>query len=499
MRIVYAGHAGTAHTEAWLGFLTELGQASFIDIDMLATASMDGFDLLVVDAAWNHAVPDGLTLAQLGLPTVLVGTYGVRVGDALHLKFGSNYGCMCLHEDAIAWDDAHPAFAGLADAIEAKAPPSNFAAFSAILDVPALVPALQVLSEPIDEPGQVTVGFGFLDSPECEIIAGGFNDKTQAHFAIARQGRFLQWGFSGSPSQYTPQGRALLANCLRYLAPFADDPVREFRTSAPRQVLRMLLSMEGWRGIGLPAEMSALMMEKYLRMQFAGEVPAAGHRGRQELMSWLDAHMRYLRNDGVGWLVDVDAQALGLAIDDLALLDACLATPDERAARLWQRYTGRALADVARERVWLGWHRAHLYFTDWGGYRWVSMLDAPNPVLPATTPVLAEAGALLSAARYGDTIKAILLLELPPGFHAYAPGSSDGLPLTLSPGPGFEWLDEPQLESFDGHLSGEVSAMLTMHGTGDELAVSVRLQLCDSLTCLMPQTLELRCQIQNGA
>jgi hypothetical protein len=290
-----------------------------------------------------------------------------------------------------------------------------------------------------------------------------------------------------------------LANCLRYVTAFADDPVREFRTTAPRQVLRMLLSMEGWRGIGLPAEMRALMIEKYLRMQFAGEIPAACFGERTERMAWLDTHLPHLRNDGYGWLVDTDARALGKAIDDLALLDTCLATPDERAARLWQRYTGRTLADVAGECAWLARHREHMYFTDWGGYRWVSLLDAPSPIAPAAVPVLGEAGGLLSAARYGDDIKAMLLLELPPGFHAYAPDSGEGLPLVLTPGPGFEWQEEPRLEASGGRLSGQVTAMLTLRGEGDELAVSMRLQLCDSLTCLMPQTLDLRCQIQKVA
>jgi hypothetical protein len=216
-------------------------------------------------------------------------------------------------------------------------------------------------------------------------------------------------------------------------------------------------------------------------------------------MAWLNAHMPYLRNDGQGWLVDTDAHALGLAIDDLALLEACLTTPDERAARVWRRYTGRALTDVDCERAWLTRHREHLYFTDWGGYRWVSLLDTPSPIRPTVERTIPQATGILGAAHYGDRIKAMLLLEIPPGFHAYAPGSNEGLPLSLTPGSGFELLDEMTLGATGGHLSGAVSAMFTLRGEGDELTVSLQLQLCDSLTCLMPQVLELRCPVQVGA
>lgn len=496
MHIAYAGQAGTPHTEAYLRFLCERGRVTFVAVDALATTDLSRFDLLIVDAAWRHPVPSGLTLEHLGLPTVLVGNFGVKVGDQLHLKFGSKYGCMCLGEDAIVWDDSHLVFEGLADTIVAKEPPPNFQYFASILDVPPLVPTLRVLRDTIDTPGQVTAGFGFLDSPECEIIAGGFNEKTQAHFAVARQGRFLHWGFSGSPEQYTPQGRRLLANCLHYLAHFANDPVRAFRTTAPRAILRFLLSMEGWRGIGLPLEMRASMAEQFLRTLFAMEIPAAVYGELPERLAWLEAHMPYLRNDGRGWLLDVDAQVLGLAIDDTALLEVCLSAPGEHTARIWQRYTGRTMTSVEGERTWLAKHRAHLYFTDWGGYRWVSLLEAPAPLPPPVAETIPEASGTLGAARYGDDIKAMLLLELPPGFHAYAPDSSEGLPMSIAPGPGFELLGGLELHATEGRLSGAVPVMFASRGEGDELSVSVRLQLCDSLTCLMPQTLELRCPIQ---
>lgn len=496
MKYAYAGRAGTEHTAAYLHFLSGLGRASFVDIDTLADADLDGFDLLIVDAEdWRHPQPAGVTREHLRLPTVLVGNHGVHLAEQLQLKFGSNYGCMCLGVEAIAWDATHPVFEGLAEYIVATPTPAHFLAFSPVLEVADTLPVLRVLGEDIGVPGQVTAGFGFLDSPDCEILAGGFNEKTIAHFSIARQGRFLHWGFSGSPDQYTEEGRRLLANCLRYLAGFADDPVRTSRTSDPRVILRFLLGLEGWRGIGLPAEMRTPMAQRFLQGLFAMPVPAAAFGERAERLAWFDANAAFLRNDGAGWYLDEDAQALGLAIDDPALLEACLANPDERAGRVWQRYTGRTAEDLQRERAWLSHHRKHLYFTDWGGYRWVSLLEPAQPIPPAARPVPAEAIATVGAARYGDVIKGMILLEIPPGFHAYAPGSEEGLPLRLDAGEGFELLGGLHVEARDGHVSGHAALLFEARGAGDQLSLSLCLQLCDSLTCLMPQTLELHCPI----
>ena len=453
-------------------------------------------NLLVVDAGWQHEAPPGLSLERLAAPTVLVGTFGAKVGDSLHLKLGRNYGCMCLGGDAIVWNAAHPVFSGLAGCLAEKAPPANFRAYSSILDVPDAVSTLRVLRDPIGKPGYVTAGFGFLDSPECEILAGGFNEKTQEHFAIARQGRFLQWGFAGSPDDYTDEGRMLLANCLRYIRRFGGDPVREFRTTSPRAILMMLIAMEGWRGIGLPREFSDAMQMEFLQNLFVGEIPEAMFGERAQRVAWFRANEPFLRNEGDGWFVDREAQQLGLGNHTIAMLDACLSRPDGAASSLWLRYTGRSLDDVDRERVWLAEHYRYLYFTDWGGYRWASTLDPPQPLLPRAAPRVPEPKAILTAARYENRINAILLLDIPTGFHAYAPGATDGLPLSLKIGEGFELIEDLQIsQPSEEHIQGAAVIRFSARGNLDVLHASLRVQLCDSLACLPPQILTLRCAL----
>lgn len=501
MRLMYAGEAGTVHSQAYMKFLGEIGETTFVDVAEVASTDLSGVAVLVVDAPWQHPQPEGVTLEHLSVPAVLVGTYGVKLGESLHLKLGTNYGCMCLAEDAVVWDAAHPVFAGVSAAVVEKPTPPQFLgeASKAILDVRETLPALRVLREPIGIAGQVTAGFGFADSPDCEVIAGGFNDKTQEHFAIGRQARFLQWGFAGSPDDLTPEGRFLLASCIRYITRFADDPVRAFRTAPARPILQMLLALEGWRGTGLPAEMQAAVAQSSLSRIFAGTAPAAAGGERAERLAWYDEHAPYIRNDGAGFYVDTDAQALGFPTNDPAFLEACLKSPDERTARLWERYTGRPLEDVAMEAVWLAGRREHLYFTDWGGFRWVSALDAPAPIPPAQEVVAPLVSGHLGAARYGDEVRAMLVLEIPAGHHAYAPGATDGLPLEVGLEAGFELLDVQLPPTEDGHLLGQVTAIVVAKGSGTELAVRIRAQLCDDLTCYAPQTLELRCPIAEGA
>lgn len=495
MRMVYAGKSSSAQAEAYASLLSEIGDVSVIDVDELASADLSGAHVLVVDASHTHAVPSGLTLKKLVPPTVLIGNFGVKIGDALDLKFGSHYGCMCLDSDAIVWDTTHPVFSGLAPHLVEKPVPENFLHHKSYLTVPDRVATLRVLQDVGEEPGQVTTGLGFLDSPDCEVIAGGFNEKSHEHFAVARQGRFLHWGFSGAPNKLTTAGRALFIACLRYITLFADDPVREFRTTPSRQILQSQLAYEGWRGIGLPPEMSGMMITSFLKGIFARGIPVALFGDKAKRLAWYDEHAPYLRNEGAGWFVDEDARSLGLPNNDLAMLDACLKAGDERAARLWQRYTGRSLDDVRAERAWLDVHRAHLYFTDWGGYRWVSELNEPSPKPPLAHAARPAAAASMGAARYGGHIKVALQIQIPAGYHAYAPGSDQGLALAVLPADGFELVGELELEPSDGYPVGQVFGRCSVRGSGDELVLKLRVQLCDILTCLPPQTLDLRCPI----
>jgi hypothetical protein len=67
----------------------------------------------------------------------------------------------------------------------------------------------------------VSPSSGFLDSPDAEIIAVGFNlAKEYGAIGIGRQADFLQWGYGDPPSQMTEAGRRLFINCIHYIHRF---------------------------------------------------------------------------------------------------------------------------------------------------------------------------------------------------------------------------------------------------------------------------------------
>ncbi len=67
----------------------------------------------------------------------------------------------------------------------------------------------------------VSPSFGFLDSPDAEIIAIGLDlAKEYGAIGIGRQANFLQWGYGDPPSQMTEAGRRLFLNCIHYIHRF---------------------------------------------------------------------------------------------------------------------------------------------------------------------------------------------------------------------------------------------------------------------------------------
>ncbi len=66
----------------------------------------------------------------------------------------------------------------------------------------------------------VADSYGFTDSPDAEIIAGGLNMKSPDSVAIGRHGNFLLWGFYASPSDLTPEARKCFVNAICYIKQF---------------------------------------------------------------------------------------------------------------------------------------------------------------------------------------------------------------------------------------------------------------------------------------
>ena len=511
MKILYIGQPTTDRAATWTRFLDEHGHSTTTtSVADIGSIDFSDVDLAIVDGEGYDAPqpPDELQLQDLPRPTVLVAGIGGKVSDAIGLKLGWQFGCLCLNHQAIITEDsrAHPIFHGPHPVPQISTEridvPEMLRTMERTMDIPDALEVATVYEPTAQEiadgamPGLVSTSSGFLDSPDCEHILGGINSKAPGYNAVARQGRFLQWGFAGEPTRFTDLGRALFLNALEYVATFAEAPVEALvMQQHPRVMLHHTLGI-----LDRPEIPDAL---GYVRSQFGGTAPLGIGTTSESSLRWYQENAGYLRFTGTGsdgrYSIDEDLVTLGVANDDPALLELLAAdldrddTTGKVARRLWTRYLRREVADVDEERAWFTEHRGRLFFSDWAGYRWIARDDLPVFQVPRLRT--AEAGNAylwLSASRDGSRIDVSVHIALRPGDYVYAPGASDGVPTTV------EVVSEHQVlipasfpEAAQHHLPGHVVIPLAVTGENDTVEVSVRLQVCNAQSCTIPMTASL--------
>jgi hypothetical protein len=116
---------------------------------------------------------------------------------------------------------------------------------------------------------------------------------------------------------------------------------------------------------------------------------------------------------------------------------------------------------------------------------------AGSPVYPVdeqdTDPVDV---ACLAKAQPDGSVALELRLRLQDGWYAYPPGSSEGVPVSLSVRPDSGYVVTAPLvaDSDDGHLTGRAVLTAAAVGTGDDVRMDVTVQVCDGSVCLAPRT-----------
>lgn len=73
--------------------------------------------------------------------------------------------------------------------------------------------------------GMVTREWGYLDSPDTEIISGGESAKSYGAISIGRHANFLHWGFSASPADMTEEAKPVFLNAVVYISKFAGHHI----------------------------------------------------------------------------------------------------------------------------------------------------------------------------------------------------------------------------------------------------------------------------------
>jgi hypothetical protein len=333
-------------------------------------------------------------------------------------------------------------------------------------------------------PGMVADGRGFADSPDCEVISGGLNGKSLNAVAIARQASFLFWGFDSPPSNATDSAKLAFVNGIVYISKFDGAPV----------LARTVAMSREW-----------------------------AHLQAKDLIG-PDSYP-FLRSQGRGFVVDEDAKALGLPNNSLDLIEKCVALLEkgedvERAQRLLERYTPFMYTQAIEWRRWLDSSRDDLFFTDVGGFKWLSKagpeesvkkqmlaLDVPvNDVEPVNMVASIVAD---PSPQPGSTVLLAVRASIADGWHVYAtspqnsPYPAARFEVELHPGAGFvdeEWT-LPKHEPMEGYedttvYRGDVVFLRRVRlpdqidGTL-EFPVTVNWQACDPLRCLPPGTMSL--------
>ena len=443
----------------------------------------------------------------------------------------------------------HPIFQGplpIELELEEVPTPPKYKYYELMEDVPDTMTTVKVLKKEWDtlnlpvgsrpdngEPGVVTTGDGFLDSPDTEWIAGGMHLKGPDYFSIGRQGRLLQWGFYGTPDEMTETGQRLLINAVHYIHGFRDHPILTTREARPREGLATTLALrdvyesEDMKEFYDTPEKVKEAQDRSLAFSFGDAVPEAARGDREERQAWYAENEPYLYWDGarIGseyggkayfrldgrYRIDEDARALGIANNDPALLERAVAdlregVEPERAQRLLTRYTGLSHDSADEWQGWLDETGDALFASDWGGYRFRQAGGAGEPDVRGSSRFAVDGGELedlsvtvspavevtMSTTTDGDATLAVLDFRLEPGFWIYAPGSDAEFKFGVRAPAGFglQVADDPVLPKVDGQgrMHGDFRVEVPLEGHGNVATLLVDYQACDETLCHFPVT-----------
>jgi len=215
------------------------------------------------------------------------------------------------------------------------------------------------------DPGMVSDPYGLGDSPDTEMISSGVNSKGPEAVAIARQGNYLLWGFSASPSDMTAEVRKSFLNAVCYIKRF--DGQRPLVRAIAKERSWALVYSSHANGSANAAYLKNLFPEA-LRQRFGNDL--------RKYSQYYEENIEYLHPVRGLFEVDLEVKSLGLSNRKVDLLERCIdmlakGEKSDLALRILKRYTLESFADARQWRAWLDKNRQDLFFTDRGGYKFM--------------------------------------------------------------------------------------------------------------------------------
>lgn len=426
-----------------------------------------------------------------------------------------------------------------------------------------------------------TVTYDLSDAPDGEMMAGGVNSKGPNSMAIGRQGSCLHWGFAASPTYLTEEAKLVFINAIHYIKQFEGKRAVSFKASvALRSSIDSMMYQVSEQGSAIRKEKTALALvndqktkEELKARQAKGEELTSMEKVRltwakpsyqkldplkrlpaeiqqefgddvQKYADYYKENYPYLWSDPdkryTSVRVDEDAKSLGIANNDLRLLDRCVALLDDpdqqaKARRLLQRYTMQEFETADQWQRWLQANRSRLFFSESSGYKFLIDLnqsggedskpagqtgaatqidlkkvaktvkvDAPTEEEPVKFHCILErvpqdTKAKESGRRYRIVVKARIM----DGWHLYA-SVPEGLPFVETQAnfeeaegidteqpwqqtPPMPTVDDPEISIWEHEVvfSKEVSVAGQPEG---KLTLNISYQTCNDQMCLPPKT-----------
>ena len=248
-------------------------------------------------------------------------------------------------------------------------------------------------------PGTVSTGWGFDDSPDAEVIAGGINSKGPSGVALGRHASLFLWGFAAEPTRMTQAGRHAFLNSICYIQAFDHQ----------RPLVKNIARDRRWA------------------LQRVKDDPAELARVQKDL--------EFLTLDRRAHVIDGDCWALGIPNRSLELLEHCITAWEAgddvvRAKTLLERYTDQRFESPGEWRRWFTAAKPRLFFSDVGGFRFFEALDPDAPLrrqaietecptVDADHPVEVTATVVPSDVVPGSILSVAVRLRHADGWHTY--------------------------------------------------------------------------------
>lgn len=392
---------------------------------------------LIQNGNWDKIISAKYFPDDFDRPVITIADASETVGRRMGVK--NDWYCLCLAGYAYNMQTKSAIFKGpykVKLTTEKKPTPAGAVEYGKFAHetVPATVDMWKVQnsdyeSNPNAKVGMVVRPWGYLDSPDTEIMSGGKSAKCYNAIAIGRHANWLHWGFGASPANFTDEAKAVFANAVVYINKFKGHRIiarKLFEGTATRETVdeqMYSVSRENYddykNTIEASNKQTKLMADSLKKVEAAGgtltemdhayiqmgenpqSVPGYEDYVKEragdlyeKFGTDVDAYAKYYtenRNYFYCTLgtydvkLDEDVKSLGIANNDKKMLDKAIVMWEqgqdvEKAKRILYRYTLLRYTDAKQFRAWYAKYQSKLFFTESGGWLWlVNDLDPNTP------------------------------------------------------------------------------------------------------------------------